>query len=196
MVASEDETANRDGQVRWGSICRLQRAHSGHRPVKVSKIDGELINTPEEVVDCWYEHFKNLLNIQSICDEEVVAAVPALPPLLQYDEPPTLEELEVALSQVKTRKAGDLSGILPELNLFGGSVLQDRLLALMKDVWNEGRVVNAWWDALVIPVPMKGNSQCCDNWHSISLLDVVGKVFARVIQNRLQVIAEGLLPDS
>jgi len=28
---------------------------------------------------------------------------------------PTLEELEVALSQVKTRKAGDLSGIVPEL---------------------------------------------------------------------------------
>ena len=74
------------------------QAHSGHRPVKV---DGELINTLEEVVDCWYEHFKNLLNIQGICDEEAVAAVPALPPLLQYDKPPTLEELEVACLKLK-----------------------------------------------------------------------------------------------
>jgi len=45
-------------------------------------------------------------------------------------------------------------------------------------------------------VPKKGNLQSCDNWHGISLLDVVGKVFVRVIQNCLQVIAERLLPDS
>ena len=38
--------------------------------------------------------------------------------------------------------------------------------------------------------------QCCDNWRGISLLDVVGKVFARIIQERLQVVAERLLPES
>ena len=43
---------------------------------------------------------------------------------------------------------------------------------------------------------IKRNLQPCDNWRGISLLDVLGKVSARVIQNRLQVIAEGLLPDS
>ena len=36
----------------------------------------------------------------------------------------------------------------------------------------------------------------CDNWRGISLLDVVGKVFARIIQNRLQAIAEDILPES
>jgi len=54
-------------------------------------------------------------------------------------------------------------------------VLQDRLLALMNDVWNEGRVVDAWRDALIVPVPKKGNSQSCVNWHGISHLDVWGK---------------------
>jgi len=29
-VATKGEAARRDGQVRWGSICRLHRAHSGH----------------------------------------------------------------------------------------------------------------------------------------------------------------------
>ena len=28
----------------------------------------------------------------------------------------------------------------------------------------------------------------CDNWQGISLLDVVGKIFARIIQERLQTI--------
>ena len=37
--------------------------------------------------------------------------------------------------------------------------------------------------------PRKGiDLQHCDNWRGISLLDVVGKLFARVIQERLQVI--------
>jgi len=57
-------------------------------------------------------------------------------------------------------------------------------------------VVDSWRDALIIPVPKKGNLQSCDRRCGISLLDVVGKVFAKVVQNHLQVIAEGLLPDS
>ena len=36
----------------------------------------------------------------------------------------------------------------------------------------------------------------CDNWHGISLLDVAGKVVARVLQERLQTLAEEELPES
>ena len=39
--------------------------------------------------------------------------------------------------------------------------------------------------------PKKGNLQSCDNWRGISLLDVVGKIFARIIT-----IAETILPES
>ena len=53
-----------------------------------------------------------------------------------------------------------------------------------------------WRDALIVPVPKKGDLQFRDNWWGISLLDVVSKIFARIIQDHLQVIAEGLLPDS
>ena len=49
---------------------------------------------------------------------------------------------------------------------------------------------------MIVPVPKKCNLQLCDNWQGISLLDVVGKVLGRIIQERLQVIAEGLLSDS
>jgi len=57
-------------------------------------------------------------------------------------------------------------------------------------------VVDSWRDALIIPVPKKGNLQSCVNWHGISFLDVIGKVFARAVQSHLLVIAKGLLPDS
>ena len=43
---------------------------------------------------------------------------------------------------------------------------------------------------------MKGDLSSCDNWRGISLLDVVGKVVARVLQVRLQKLAEEELPES
>ena len=68
-VAAEVRQLRGLGRLDGGSIGRLQRTHSGHRPVKtaaVLKTDGELTKGPEEVVDHWYENFKNLLNIRSI----------------------------------------------------------------------------------------------------------------------------------
>ena len=53
-----------------------------------------------------------------------------------------------------------------------------------------------WKDAVIVPIPKKGELRNCNNWRGISLLDVAGKVFGRVIQVRLQAIAEDILPDS
>ena len=47
-----------------------------------------------------------------------------------------------------------------------------------------------WADAIIVPIPKKGNLWSCDNWQGIALLGVVGKVVARVIQRRLEGIAE------
>ena len=41
-------------------------------------------------------------------------------------------------------------------------------------------VVRDWQDALVVPIPKKGDLRCCDNWRGISLLDVVGKILGRI----------------
>ena len=45
-------------------------------------------------------------------------------------------------------------------------------------------------------MPKKRDLRHCDNWRGISLLDVVGKVMARIIQERLGVIADKVLPES
>ena len=132
------------------------------------------------------ELYGNYQNYTFPCDAILI------PTMLDLDEPPT----EDALSKMKRGKAGGKSGILPELVLYGGAILWDRLLELMQATWGRGEVVPDWKNAEVVPIPKKGDLQRCDNWCGISLLDVVGKLFARVIQERLQVIAERVLPDS
>ena len=198
-MAREAEEAVKDGRTRWVCIRRLQQAYAGSRPCiprAVRKNDGELTNGPSEVLQRWHQHFSNLLNQQSNFDEEVIQQMPTVPPYHEFDCPPSMEELEVALSRLKRHRAGGKTGILPELLLCGGPVLRGRLLQLMQDIWRDGEVVADWKDAEIVPVPKKGDLQSCDNWRGISLLDVVGKLFARVIQERLQHIAEDILPES
>ena len=49
-------------------------------------------------------------------------------------------------------------------------------------------MVSAWRDAVIVPILKKGDDlRCCDNWRGISLLDVVGKVMARILKERLQI---------
>ena len=54
------------------------------------------------------------------------------------------------------------------------------------------RVSSDWCNAVLIPVPRKE----CDNWRGIALLDVVGKIVAWILQERLQRLAEDVLPES
>ena len=144
---------------------------------------------PEEVKMTWHDHFTHVLNIPSRYHQGVLDGMPSLPSALGLDHPPTFDEFIEAISRLKKGKVGGRTGILPELLIHGSPELQDRLLLLMGDVWNRGKVVKDWKDAVVIPIPKKRDLRKCDNWRGISLLDVAGKVFARILQDRLLVVA-------
>ena len=45
-------------------------------------------------------------------------------------------------------------------------------------------------------IPKKGDLSVCDNWRGISLLDVFGKLLARILKQRLEVVAERELTES
>ena len=111
-------------------------------------------------------------------------------------EPPNEEEILIALKGLKGNKAGGKNGILPEMVKNLGSNQLDYILDLFHSVWKEESVPKEWRDAILVPIPKKGDLSICDNWQGISLLDTVGKLFAKVIQRRLQVIVEEVLPDS
>ena len=51
-------------------------------------------------------------------------------------------------------------------------------------------------NAQLVPIPKKGNLAECDNWRGITVLDVLGKVVARIIQSRLSHSMDLVLPDS
>ena len=110
---------------------------------------------------------------------------------------PSNKEVAAALAKVKNGKAPGSSGILPEMIKVGinNGEFCDLLTNLLRVVWKEEWVPQEWVCHLDTH-SQKGNLKCCDNWRGISLLEVVGKVVARVVQNWLQELAEKLLPES
>ena len=102
------------------------------------------------------------------------------------------------MGKLKNGKAAGSSNILPEMIKTASDNEEFRvfLLDLIHTVWKERQVPRKWADAILVPIPKKGNLKSCDNWRGIALLDVVGKVVARILQERLQRVAEAELPES
>ena len=105
---------------------------------------------------------------------------------------PSEEEIWGAIGKLKSGKVGGDSGILPEM-VKAASCEEGffhLLMNLVHAAWCECRVLKEWSDAVLVPKPKKCNLGKCDNWREISLLDVVGKVVARILQGWLQELAE------
>ena len=111
---------------------------------------------------------------------------------------PSEKELLNAIKKLRNGKAAGESGILPEMVKVACTEKEflSKLLQLVQEVWAECAVPSDWRDAILVPIPKKGELSCCDNWRGISLLDVVGKMVARILQERLQKLAEDELPES
>ena len=80
-------------------------------------------------------------------------------------KPPTVEELDEAINKLKSRKAAGQTSILPEM-IRGASYDDDflnSLLELVQLVWREGKVPQDWMDAVLVPIPKKGELKICDN---------------------------------
>ena len=93
-------------------------------------------------------------------------------------------------------KAAGENGLLPELLKCNDVDLMKYVHNLFVAVWKEEEVPKEWHDALLVPVPKKGELTKCDNWRGSSILDTMGKLFGKVLQKRLQELAEELLSDS
>ncbi|VDM06211.1 unnamed protein product [Schistocephalus solidus] len=72
------------------------------------------------------------------------------------------------------------------------------LTILFQEMWHQGQVTQDFKDVTILYLyKKKGNRQLCDNHRGISLLNLAGKIFARILLNRLNGhLEQGLLPVS
>ena len=158
---------------------------------------GETIKDKGKQMERWVEHYTNLYSRENTISDEVMDAILSLPLMEELDELPTLEEVGKAIDGLNPGKAPGLDGIPPEVVKCAKGPMLHHLHELLCQCWEEGAVPQDMRDCKIVTLyKNKGDRSDCNNYRGISLLSIVGKVFARVLLNRLHKLAERVYPES
>ena len=111
---------------------------------------------------------------------------------------PTFDEVKSTIEEVNTGKAPGLDGIPVDLLRCGGDNIATAVYTFIIGVWNSNPVPQDWVDAIMLPLYKgKGSKTNCGDYRGISLLEAVGKVFSKVLSNRLiKWICPNVIPES
>ena len=112
------------------------------------------------------------------------------------DSPIEVQELDKALKNTKLGKSPGPDGIIPEVLVHDGNRLRDFLLILFNIFWTTEDIPSDLIKPNITILFKKGDRSMCGNYRGISLLSVVGKLFADIILQRLQQVAEFIYPES
>ncbi|KAI4814308.1 hypothetical protein KUCAC02_003508 [Chaenocephalus aceratus] len=170
---------------------------SYRRLTPLRSIDGLLLlKDKDAIANRWKEHYKDLLNRDTIPEMEALDQLPQQPIVEGMGEPPSLGEVQDAIKNMKNNKAAGPDGIPAEVLKKGGPDLLKHIHALLLKIWEEEEIPAQLRDALIVSIFKKGDRADCGNYRGISLLSTIGKALARVLANRLTPLSESILPES
>ena len=159
--------------------------------------DGAILTDKHDQMRRWEEHYMDLYSTGSQLNDHARENLPTVPLMTSLDNAPTIEEVSEAIESLSSGKASGQDGISAELIKSCKSALLSAIHSLIVRCWQEGRIPQDFKDAKIVTLyKNKGDRSDCNNHRGISLLSVVGKVFARVVLKKLQVLAEGVYSES
>ena len=157
---------------------------------------GVLLTTSEEIKDRWVEHFSELINHHAEVDLSIVEDVEQHPINDSLDDPITESEQDQAFKNTKLGKNSGPDGVLAEVLVNGGAHLRASLLTMVTIFWSMENIPTDFIDPNTTIFYKKGDRSHCGNYRRISLLSIVGKVFADTILQRLKNLAELIYAQS
>ncbi|EYC27241.1 hypothetical protein Y032_0009g600 [Ancylostoma ceylanicum] len=186
-VADElEEAAGRnDYHMLYRTITRLS-GKTRATDDNIRKADGTFARSAAERLERWKEFFSELYNHESPQGPPPEPLSIQTPRNAFFDGKPSTDEIRKAVRSLKNGKSPGVDNITAEAMKAGGEVLLRRLHSLISLVWQTEVIPATWKRALVVPIHEKGDSRECKNYRGTSLLSIVGKVFMKIIQTRLQ----------
>ena len=141
-----------------------------------------------DVKDRWAGYFERLCQADPPAVEFDAGGVtiPIADPPINCD-PTSFVETQAAVNRLKRSKAPWICGIHDELLKAVGNAKLMSLPAVLCSAWNTGIIPTDWKRGFVVPLLKgKGDRQDCNNYRGVTLLSVPGKVFARIILDKVR----------
>lgn len=157
--------------------------------------DGSVISQREQVLERWKQYYEDLLNVRNDCARQ--EQQPPEPSNRECDElqPPSFNEICNIINKLKNNKAAGPDNIPAELIKLGGRSLRQRLHKLICQVWTSEQLPNEWNESHICPIFKKGDRLMCSNYRPISILNIIYKILAIILNNRLSALLEDDLEE-
>nr|VZI17162.1 unnamed protein product [Spirometra erinaceieuropaei] len=167
-------------------------------PPLLSADGNTLLTEKTQILQRWAEHFRGVLNRPSTISDAAIESLPNVETSVDLELPSTLQETIRAVQQLSSGKAPGSDAIPAEVYKHVGPQLMDHLTAIFQVMWHQRGVPQNFKYATILHLyKRKGSRQVCDNHRDISLLNIAGKIFVRLLLNRLNKhLEQGVLPES
>jgi len=162
--------------------------------VPVRDKDGKRLTGQDAQLDRWAQHFQELLNRPA---PEQPPDIPTADADLDIcSDPPTKEEVKQALAQLRNGKAAGPDYVTADVLKANKEATVDILHPLFEKIWDKGEFPKDWKEGHLIKLPKKGDLSNCKNYRGITLLSIAGKVFNRIILERMKKVVDPHLRDN
>ena len=104
-------------------------------------------------------------------------------------------EIEKAIRESKSNRAPGEDRITTDMLKADPVMSAKCLVELFNKVWIDEQVPEAWKKGIIVKLPKKGDLSQCGNWRGINLLSVPGKIFCRVMLDRIKTSIEKILRE-
>jgi hypothetical protein len=91
---------------------------------------------------------------------------------------------------MKNRKAGGSDGTVSDILKADITLSTEIPFPLFQDVWEQEKFPLDWKEGITVTGAKKGDLGNCNNWQGINLLNVISKVFYRIILKRIATIID------
>lgn len=162
------------------------------RPVK-DKL-GHTLSDKEAQMERWAEHFEELLNRPAPENPPIIPE--AETDLLINCDKPKKEEIIEAIKKIRNGKAAGPDQIPPEALKADPETTAEMLLPLFEKIWYDEEIPTEWKEGHIIKIPKKGDLSNCDNYRGITLLSIPGKIFYRILLERMRDSVDKELRDN
>ena len=146
--------------------------------------NNEKITDKQGILNTWHKYVQELyetrkrsttLDIESETDiSEEEKGFPIL-----------MEEVELAIKEMKNGKATGVDGIPIELIKCLGEGKKE-ILTLCNKIYNEGEWPEEFMETTLLPIPKKTNANKCREFRTISLISHTAKILLTILTRRLR----------
>lgn len=181
---AEKAAERRDIRKMYQCITKLTRKQQCAPPIRDNS--GRILTSEQQQLHRWQEFF------QSNDSNSNETWTPSTNNNNINSATPTEREVQNAIHKLKNNKSAGIDNIPPEL-IKANTMSSEHLTPIIQSIWENEIIPNEWKEGLIVTIPKKGDLSNCKNWRGITILNIIIKILAMIILERIAPIIHAKL---